>query len=270
MAKYQVRLHKKTKKKNWIRIFPNNTALQFNLLGKNCQDVLHLGRKMDRLSYITDNPIRDLPVYCSGINSGGWMNAMIRTDSGVSFDRLFQEYRDGFGSCIDNANAGDTWLDDDCTSDFWLGNRNFFLLTDKNGPFQLLVSLEDADGNVTHAYYKRFVVKSEIVWRYALYIQGYAGTSGDFFQALHGMKFTTKDEDNDLEFLQNCATPGRGGWWYNTCGGSPLNMGIMIPKSFSEIIWNTWPGTGNAVSKTRLMIKPNLGEFSLQIFVFTI
>lgn len=41
---------------------------------------------MDRLFYIIDNLIRDLLVYCSGINSGGWMNVMIRIDFGVSFD----------------------------------------------------------------------------------------------------------------------------------------------------------------------------------------
>ena len=48
---------------------------------------------------------------------------------------------------------------------------------------------------------------------------------------LNGMKFTTKDRDNDL-YSKNCALKGNGknsnGWWFNQCAHIQLN------KQYSE------------------------------------
>ena len=65
---------------------------------------------------------------------------------------------------------------------------------------------------------------------YRLHIGGYRGTAGDsmgpgpYSHNLDGMKFTTRDRDNDKGEGSNCAhmdynIPGakgnQGGWWYN-------------------------------------------------------
>ena len=64
---------------------------------------------------------------------------------------------------------------------------------------------------------------------YRLHIGGYTGTAGDSMayvwgHSLDGMKFTTRDRDNDKGEGSNCAhmdynIPGakgnQGGWWYN-------------------------------------------------------
>jgi hypothetical protein len=42
--------------------------------------------------------------------------------------------------------------------------------------------------------------------------------------ATNGMKFTTKDKDNDRH-PSNCANTYKVGWWYNFCFGSDLNFG---------------------------------------------
>lgn len=223
---------------------------------------------MEEFYYIKDYRIGELPVYCSGINSGGWMIAMRRSDSVASFDREFQTYAYGFGSCMDSVVAKDTWLTDGCTSDLWLGNRNFHRQTDQYGPFQLLVRLKDKNNNEAHAVYKRFSVKTKTDWRFELYIQGYGGTAGDSLRAHHGMKFTTKNEDNDLDPSQNCADSGRGGWWYNACGDSQLNGLFGIGSGANGIIWNTWPGTGEALLEASMMIKLNKGGFSLMLCKF--
>ena len=37
------------------------------------------------------------------------------------------------------------------------------------------------------------------------------------------MKFTSRDQDNDLNNGINCAGPLYGGWWYRRCGYMKLN-----------------------------------------------
>ena len=58
--------------------------------------------------------------------------------------------------------------------------------------------------------------------QYQLSISGFIGITTDLFGVynINGMKFTTKDRDND-ECGFNCAVDGRdgnaGGWWYKCC-----------------------------------------------------
>ena len=105
-----------------------------------------------------------------------------------------------------------------------------------------------------HAVYKRFWVKPRDE-NYKLYVQGYTGTAGDSLKVHHEMYFTTRDNDNDDYPSQNCASSGRGGWWYNACGDSQLNG-----NSDSKITWITWSGTGTPLTATSMMIKPNRGK----------
>ncbi|KAL9958731.1 hypothetical protein ACROYT_G035785 [Oculina patagonica] len=219
-----------------------------------CLEYLTRGFKGEDFFYIDANKIDDLPVYCTTINGGGWMVALRRSDSVVSFDRVSQGYKDGFGSCMDNVNAGDTWLNDGCTSDLWLGNKYFTRLTTAKGSHQLLVRLKDQNNIEVHAVYKRFAINA--LKQYALYIQGYAGTAGDALQVHHGMNFTARNEDNDLDPNQNCADNGRGGWWYNACGDSQLN-GVFGSNGANGILWNKWLGAGQPLLEATMMIKPN-------------
>ena len=55
---------------------------------------------------------------------------------------------------------------------------------------------------------------------YLLHIGGYSGTAGDSMTAsgdgnLNGMKFSTRDRDNDKWWSNNCAQSFKGAWWFN-------------------------------------------------------
>ena len=54
---------------------------------------------------------------------------------------------------------------------------------------------------------------------YRLHISGYSGTAGDSMTRsdsgnLNGMKFSTRDRDND-KWGSICAQSYKGGWWFN-------------------------------------------------------
>ena len=52
---------------------------------------------------------------------------------------------------------------------------------------------------------------------YKLHIGGYRGDAGDSMSGDgNGMKFTTRDRDNDKRSSLNCAQRSNaGGWWFN-------------------------------------------------------
>ena len=61
----------------------------------------------------------------------------------------------------------------------------------------------------------------------------------------NGCKFTTKDSDNDRAGSGNCAITFRGGWWYNACYESNLNVLYIGRDSDNHkgIIWKHWKGS---------------------------
>ena len=55
---------------------------------------------------------------------------------------------------------------------------------------------------------------------YRLHIGGYSGTAGDSMTGPgagnhNGMKFSTRDRDNDQGRDYHCAESFEGGWWFN-------------------------------------------------------
>ena len=50
----------------------------------------------------------------------------------------------------------------------------------------------------------------------------FKGTAGDSLSYHNGMKFSTKDVDNDIDSV-NCAQNYHGAWWFKRCLLSHLN-----------------------------------------------
>ena len=142
-------------------------------------------------------------VYCDmETDGGGWTVFQRRMDGSVDFDRCWRAYENGFG----NLNF-----------EFWLGLSKIHRLTKARRATELLVKLNDFEGNTVYAKYSTFSIGDSST-EYRLTIAGYSGTARDIMTNSNNMKFTTRDNGNDRYGTGgNCATRAKGGWWCNKC-----------------------------------------------------
>ena len=134
-------------------------------------------------------------------NGGGWTVLQRRVDGSVDFYRYWNDYKNGFG----NLNF-----------EFWLGLSKIHRLIKARQFTELLINLTDFEGNIVHARYSYFNIGDSST-NYTLTVSGYSGTAKDAMTNSNNMKFTTRDDDNDVQYGSNCATSTEGAWWYNEC-----------------------------------------------------
>ena len=152
--------------------------------------------------------------YCDAFSDGGgWLVVQRRQDGSVDFNRGWVEYEEGFGSL---------------TGEFWYGLRPLHCLTNQ-GQWKLRIDFTFTNGTKSYLSYNNFAV-GPANSQYQLSISGFTGITTDPFdsgQDINGMKFTTKDKDNDQWSSNNCAIKGQGGnaggWWYRSCSYANLN-----------------------------------------------
>ena len=150
--------------------------------------------------------------YCDTLtDGGGWLVIQRRKDGSENFHRFWWEYEMGFGSL---------------TGEFWFGLKALHCLTSQ-GQWELRIDLRLTNGTIIYLPYNKFAV-GPATEQYPLTISGFTGYTTDPFNprafwTLNGMKFTTRDQDNDHRSNDNCALPtyngATGGWWYNRCAG---------------------------------------------------
>ena len=151
--------------------------------------------------------------YCDAVSDGGgWLAVQRRQDRSVDFNRGWVEYKEGFGSL---------------TGEFWYGLRPLHCLTNQ-GQWKLRIDFTFTNGTKSYLSYNNFAV-GPANSQYQLSITGFTGITTDpfFTYSINGMKFTTKDKDNDLHKSSNCAVHAHGGnaggWWYKGCSQIHLN-----------------------------------------------
>ena len=216
----------------------------------------------------------ELVVFCdmstSVINriGGGWTIILRRLDSSLpSFNRTWQEYKDGFG-CLNDS--------------FWIGLKRLKLIMNHTLPgcskttYQLYVGLEAFNNPANQfkgasAFYNIFTIGDEST-NYALNINytqpggissyNYSlSDAGDALESHSGLPFSTHDRDNDSG-PDNCAAQGGGGWWYRNCVDSHLtgkyySTGAMPTKDhFDGIIWEEFSGMQESLKKAVMAIRP--------------
>ena len=196
-----------------------------------------------------DTSLPPITVCCDmDTDGGGWTVFHRRMDT-TNFDHTWQVYRLGFGTV--------------CGS-FWLGLDNIHQLTKwKIAPHELRVDLWDWEGNTAHAKYQSFWI-GDASTEFRLYIDGYSGTAGDSFTShpLNNMRFSTYDNDNDLN-SGNCADGSNGGWWFNNCMHSQLNgvyqTSSSVPKDWQGVMWYDWKSYTYSLKRAEMKIRPNPG-----------
>ena len=175
-------------------------------------------------------------------DGGGWTVFQRRMDGSLDFYRNWNDYEEGFG---------------DLTGEFWLGLSKIHRLTPIGNDHTLRVELQDFLNEKRYAKYSTFNVRDGTTrYQYTLNVGGYSGTAGDSLAYHNGMKFSTKDKDNDVNGSGNCAASNKGSWWYNICLHSNLNgLYLVNSKSSTGIQWNGWKS--DSLKFTEMKLREN-------------
>lgn len=212
--------------------------------GRDCLDLLHRGVNSSGLYNVDPDGNGAFQVLCDQeTNGGGWLVLQKRSTGVVDFNKNWNEYKDGFGNM---------------STEFWLGNEKIYRLSSMNQ--QLLVEIEDFNGEKAHASYKEFSIHSETE-KYKLLVDGYSGTAKDSLSNHNEQLFSTIDQDNDVHPIlnSNCAQLRGGGWWYKKCGLTFLNGHYVLPPGVG-ITWNTWKGGNHTLKRTTIKIRTLRGK----------
>ncbi|KAL9982295.1 hypothetical protein ACROYT_G004322 [Oculina patagonica] len=213
---------------------------------KSCSRLFENGVTSSGIYTINPDGGKPIQVLCDmTTDGGGWTVFQKRLDGSVDFYLGWESYKNGFG---------------DLNGEFWLGNDNLHRLTAANDVI-LRVDLEDFDGNITYAEYTTFKVADEGD-KYRLLIGGFSGTASDSMDGGHslsGMQFSTKDIENDINHVENCAVTYKGAWWYRACHWSNLNglyHGGQHDSHGDGVNWRTFRGLRYSLKRTEMKLKP--------------
>ncbi|XP_065918824.1 fibrinogen C domain-containing protein 1-like [Dysidea avara] len=149
--------------------------------------------------FITESTV-NANVYCDmDTTDGGWMVIQRNINDGVkTFDKKWRDYEEGFGDLNGNK--------------LWYGLKALNRITEMS-QWELRIEFTFEDNKQDHFYYKRFKVGNAIEG-YPLTVEIRSGL--DPISQSMGMKFSTKDNDNDKD-SSNCAASLGSGWWYRGC-----------------------------------------------------
>uniref|UniRef100_A0AAV2IRI9 Fibrinogen C-terminal domain-containing protein n=1 Tax=Knipowitschia caucasica TaxID=637954 RepID=A0AAV2IRI9_KNICA len=215
---------------------------------RDCGDLYASGQREDGIySVFPLHHPTGFQVYCDmSTDGGGWTVIQRREDGSVNFFRGWESYREGFGKI---------------TGEHWLGLKQIHALSIQ-GNYELRIDLEDFENSTAYAQYGTFGVGLFSVDPdddgYPLTVGDYSGNAGDALLKHNGMKFTTKDQDNDHS-ENNCASFYHGAWWYRNCHTSNLNGQYLRGQhtSYADgIEWSSWTGWQYSLKFSEMKIRP--------------
>ncbi|XP_030257292.1 microfibril-associated glycoprotein 4-like [Sparus aurata] len=230
-----------------LLLAPMLTSCMYFILPVDCDDIYDNNNSQPSgvyTIYPTIRPTVVVQVFCDMETLGGrWTVFQRRMDGSVNFYRPWDQYKMGFGSA-----AGE----------YWLGLENLFRLTvDKK--YELLVDMEDFEGNEVFAHYSSFSVDPESTG-YTLHVSGFTdGGAGDSLSYHDRMSFSTFDKDQD-SWNGNCARKHLGAFWYRDCHEVNPNgvyrWGADKTLYAIGVEWKRWKGYDYSLKSISMKIRP--------------
>ncbi|XP_062590134.1 ficolin-2-like [Saccostrea cucullata] len=133
-------------------------------------------------------------------------------------------------------------------------NKLFHLLN--QGFYELRVDMSDFENETRYVKYSSISLKDEAS-KYTINLSGFSGNVGDCFTSLNNMKFSTKDQDNDL-YGNSCSVLYKGGWWYGGCHcANPNGLYLKGATSFfaQGVTYNNWLGQYYSLKSIQFMVR---------------
>ena len=175
--------------------------------------------------------------YCDmETDGGGWTVFQRHQSDAVSFNRSWDEYKNGFG---------------DLSANFWWGNEKLAQALNDGRQYELRIDAFDWEGEHGYVKYSSFYVAPESD-NYRLSVSGFTGNvpGNGFGTWQNGQQFSTADQDNDVDSNRNCAAWYGGGFWYDGCGPFNPNGPFSHTSSVADwtaMHWGDWRGSGYAL-----------------------
>ena len=200
------------------------TGVHYNIEIRDCKDLYNLGARVSGVYEVNWMGRMKKNIRCNmEIDGGGWTVFQRRYEPLTkNFDLNWDSYKQGFG---------------DEYKEFWLGNDLIHEITSSK-PHYILVFGKKANGETAISKYGSFYIENEGE-SYKIHFNDTVLTNTESLNSfsdvsngkLDGMKFSTKDRDNDLKGY-NCATD-RGAFWFNACS-------FIHPNRKEKIHWYTF------------------------------
>uniref|UniRef100_A0A8C1HLF8 Angiopoietin-related protein 3 n=1 Tax=Cyprinus carpio carpio TaxID=630221 RepID=A0A8C1HLF8_CYPCA len=229
----------------YLKINSTDGTAEINDFPKDCSDVFKRGQRTSGIYPIKPNQSEPFYVYCEISADGVATVIQRREDGSVDFDQSWEKYEYGFGKL---------------EKEFWLGLAKIHSIA-QQGQYILHIELEDWKEE------KRFIEYTFTLEGpasdYALHVAPLSGDLPDAMSNHTGMKFSTKDRDNDNHDESNCARNYTGGWWFDACGDTNLNgryTWIRLRARHQRrkgIYWRPAKGSSYTLKSTKITIRPS-------------
>ena len=201
---------------------------------ESCKEAYNSGIRETGVVQLHLSSLNTFDVRCDMVtDNGGWIVFQRRVDAAVDFNRGWDDYKAGFG---------------DPNGNFWLGLERIHRLAGPGKGAKLRIDLKHATNYWVNYYavYTKFEISNEADG-YRIKAGGFSGNAGDSMAYHNGMKFSTKDRDNDIE-PYNCAMYFEGAWWFKACYLSYLNgRHPSAAKTYEEKKYISWKTLNNQV-----------------------
>ncbi|XP_061565161.1 microfibril-associated glycoprotein 4-like [Cololabis saira] len=149
-------------------------------------------------------------------------------------------------------------VDGRASGEFWLGLESLFHLTQSKKQ-ELLVDMEDFEGNKAFARYSSFSISPESDG-YRLSVSGYIdGGAGDTLSRHDGQGFATFDRYKHTS-TENCAKSFLGAFWYWRCYYPNPNGVYLWPTEGAQqdfgVTWFNWKNSNYSLKAISMKIRP--------------